>query len=221
MFTGIIEAVGNIVAIQPRGGDLRLRIRSGDLDLADVALGDSIATNGVCLTVVELPGDGYWADVSVETLDHTTLRQWQVGQSVNLEKALTPSTRLGGHLVSGHVDGVGEVLSRQRDARSERFRLKAPAALARYIAHKGSITVDGTSLTVNAVDGDEFELNIVPHTIEKTVIGTYQAGSRVNLEVDVIARYLERLLLGDKAAEPVAGKGIDLAFLAEHGFYRG
>ena len=221
MFTGIIEAVGDILAVQPSGGDLRLRIKTNDLDLGDVALGDSIATNGVCLTVVELPGDGYWADVSVETLDNTTLRQWQVGMPVNLEKALTPQTRLGGHMVSGHVDGVGEVVSRHRDARSERFRIKAPAELAKYIAHKGSITVDGTSLTVNAVDGDEFELNIVPHTIERTVIGSYQAGTKVNLEVDVIARYLERLLLGDKAAEPSASKGIDLAFLAENGFYRG
>ena len=221
MFTGIIEAVGDILAVQPSGGDLRLRIKTNDLDLGDVALGDSIATNGVCLTVVELPGDGYWADVSVETLDYTTLRQWQVGMPVNLEKALTPQTRLGGHMVSGHVDGVGEVVSRHRDARSERFRIKAPAELAKYIAHKGSITVDGTSLTVNAVDGDEFELNIVPHTIERTVIGSYQAGTKVNLEVDVIARYLERLLLGDKAAEPSASKGIDLAFLAENGFYRG
>lgn len=221
MFTGIIEAVGEIVAAQPSAGDLRLRVKTKTLDLSDVALGDSIATNGVCLTVVDLPGDGYWADVSVETLDYTTLRQWQVGMAVNLEKALTPQTRLGGHMVSGHVDGVGQVVSRKPDARSERFRIKAPAELAKYIAHKGSITVDGTSLTVNAVDGDEFELNIVPHTIEKTVIGTYQAGSLVNLEVDVIARYLERLLLGDKAALPAAKKGIDLAFLAENGFYRG
>ena len=221
MFTGIIEAVGEILAVQPRGGDLRLRVKTHGLDLGDVALGDSIATNGVCLTVVELPGDGYWADVSVETLDNTTLRQWAVGQPVNLEKALTPTTRLGGHLVSGHVDGVGEVVSRSRDARSERFRLRAPAALARYIAHKGSITVDGTSLTVNAVDGAEFELNIVPHTLEKTVMGTYKAGSKVNLEVDLLARYLERLLLGDKAAEPgTPDTGITMAFLAEHGFSR-
>ncbi len=221
MFTGIIEAVGKITALKPRGGDLRLRIKTNDLDLGDVQLGDSIATNGVCLTVVELPGDGYWADVSVETLDNTTLRQWQVGQPVNLERALTPTTRLGGHMVSGHVDAVAEVVSRQPDARSERFRIRAPKELAKYISHKGSITVDGTSLTVNAVDGCEFELNIVPHTIEQTVMGNYQAGSRVNLEVDVIARYLERLLLGDKAAEPTSTGGIDLAFLAENGFHRG
>lgn len=219
MFTGIIEAVGQITALEPKGGDLRLRVKTNSLDLADVALGDSIATNGVCLTVVALPGDGYWADVSVETLDNTTLRRWQVGMPVNLEKALTPTTRLGGHLVSGHVDGVGQVLSRKTDGRSERFRLQAPAALAKYIAHKGSITVDGTSLTVNAVDGNEFELNIVPHTLEKTVMGTYKAGSQVNLEVDLLARYLERLLLGDKAAQ-TAGSGITEAFLAEHGFNR-
>ncbi|MBB3167043.1 riboflavin synthase [Simiduia aestuariiviva] len=221
MFTGIIEALGEIRALEPKGGDLRVRVATGGLGLGDVQLGDSIATNGVCLTVVSLPGDGYWADVSVETLDNTTLRQWSVGQPVNLEKALTPTTRLGGHLVSGHVDGVGEVLSRHSDGRSERFRLRAPKALAKYIAHKGSITVDGTSLTVNAVDGDEFELNIVPHTLEKTVMGTYKAGTQVNLEVDLLARYLERLLLGDKAAEPSAAGGISMSFLAEHGFNRG
>lgn len=217
MFTGIIEAVGQVVAVQPENGDLRLRIKTGGLGLADVQLGDSIATNGVCLTVVDLPGDGYWADVSRETLDNTTIPQWRVGQNVNLEKALTPQTRLGGHIVSGHVDGVGEVVSRHPDARSERFRLRAPKALAKYIAHKGSITVDGTSLTVNAVDGAEFELNIVPHTLAHTVMGEYQPGSLVNLEVDVLARYLERLMLGDKAAES-GSSGITMEFLAQHGF---
>lgn len=217
MFTGIIEAVGSLTAVEPKNGDLRLRVKTNDLDLLDVQLGDSIATNGVCLTVVELPGDGYWADVSVETLDHTTLRDWKVGMRVNLEKALTPQSRLGGHMVSGHVDAVGEVISRHRDARSERFRLRAPAELAKYIAHKGSITVDGTSLTVNAIDGAEFELNIVPHTVAKTVMGDYAAGSKVNLEVDLIARYLERLLLGDKAAEP-SKPAMTMEFLAEHGF---
>ena len=200
MFTGIIEALGEIGETEKRGGDLRLQLRTGNLELNDVVLGDSIAVNGVCLTVVELPGDGFIADVSIETLNFTTAGQWQTGSPVNLERALTPSTRLGGHLVSGHVDGVGEVIERHQDARSERFRIKAPAELARYIAHKGSISVDGTSLTVNAVSGDEFELNIVPHTLAHTVFGTYQPGTKVNLEVDVIARYLERLLLGDKAA---------------------
>lgn len=201
MFTGIIEAVGEIVACEPRSGDVRLRVKTNELDLTDVQLGDSIATNGVCLTVVELPGDGYVADVSSESLAMTTISDWSEGMAVNLELALMPKSRLGGHMVSGHVDDVGEVLSRHPDARSERFRLRAPKALAKYIAHKGSITVDGTSLTVNKVEGAEFELNIVPHTLENTVMGTYQPGTRVNLEVDVIARYLERLLQGDEAAE--------------------
>ncbi|MBQ0713249.1 MAG: riboflavin synthase [Porticoccus sp.] len=201
MFTGIIEAIGEVVVCEPRGGDVRLRVKSSDLDFSEVQLGDSIATNGVCLTVVDLPGDGYVADVSAESLAMTTISDWSAGTLVNLERALTPKTRLGGHMVSGHVDDVGEVVSRHPDARSEQFRIRAPKALAKYIAHKGSITVDGTSLTVNKVEGAEFELNIVPHTLEKTVIGSYQPGTRVNLEVDVIARYLERLLLGDKAAE--------------------
>ena len=201
MFTGIIEAVGEIVVCESRGGDVRLRVKTNDLDLTGMQLGDSIATNGVCLTVVELPGDGYMADVSSESLAMTSIGNWSAGTPVNLERALTPDSRLGGHLVSGHVDDVGEVVSRCPDARSERFRIRAPKALAKYIAHKGSITVDGTSLTVNKVEGAEFELNIVPHTLEKTVMGTYEPGTQVNLEVDVIARYLERLLLGDKAAD--------------------
>ncbi len=217
MFTGIIEALGEVVQVQPGGGDLRLRIRSRQLDLTGVQLGDSIATNGVCLTVVELPGDGYWADVSRETLDKTTAGQWRPGQRVNLEQALTPSTRLGGHIVSGHVDGVGEVLERRSDGRSERFRLRAPAPLARYIAAKGSIAIDGTSLTVNGVDGACFDVNIVPHTLSHTVMGDYTPGTRVNLEVDLLARYLERLLQGDAAADG-GSAGITAAFLHEHGF---
>ncbi|PLW68651.1 riboflavin synthase [Pseudohalioglobus lutimaris] len=217
MFTGIIQAVGEVAAMQPSGGDLRLRINTGELDLADVALGDSICTNGACLTVVELPGDGYWADVSVETLDFTTLGGLKQGSRVNLEKALTPASRLGGHIVSGHVDGVGEVVSLHEDARSIRFTLRAPDELARYIAHKGSITVDGTSLTVNAVNGAEFELNIIPQTMAETVFGEYQPGTRVNLEVDVIARYLERLMQGDSAAH-VQGGSLSMETLAESGY---
>ncbi|WHI45506.1 riboflavin synthase [Microbulbifer sp. VAAF005] len=219
MFTGIIEALGEIAELKPQGGDLCVRVRSGKLDLGDVQLGDSIATNGVCLTVVDLPGDGYWADVSAETLDVTTVGRWKKGDRVNLEKALTPQTRLGGHIVSGHVDGIGEVVWRKSEARAERFRLRAPENLARYIAHKGSITVDGTSLTVNAVDGAEFELTIVPHTLQETIMAGYTAGTRVNLEVDLIARYLERLLLGDEAAKP-SGGGMTLEFLAQNGFYK-
>ena len=217
MFTGIIEAVGQIQSMQPKGGDVRLYVRTGKLDLGDVKLGDSIAVNGVCLTAVELPGDGFWADVSQETIRRTALSSLKPGSRVNLEKALTPTTRLGGHLVSGHVDGVGKVLSLHQDARSWHFRVEAPAELAKYIAHKGSITVDGTSLTVNAVDGAEFELTIVPHTLAETIMVDYQAGRKVNLEVDLLARYLERLLLGDKAAEPKAS-GLTESFLAEHGY---
>ena len=156
MFTGIIQAIGEVAAMQPSGGDLRLRINTGKLSLADVVLGDSICTNGACLTVIELPGDGYWADVSVETLNFTTLGDLKPGSRVNLENALTPESRLGGHIVSGHVDGVGEVVSLQEDARSWRVVLRAPNELAKYIAHKGSICIDGTSLTVNAVNGAEF-----------------------------------------------------------------
>ncbi len=220
MFTGIIEAVGQIQSLQPRSGDVRVQVKTGKLDLNDVKLGDSIAVNGVCLTVVELPGDGFWADVSQETMRRSAFVALQVGSRVNLEKALTATTRLGGHLVSGHVDGVGKVLSRNEEARSVRFRIEAPAQLARYIAEKGSITVDGTSLTVNAVSGATFDLNIVPHTLQETVMGEYQPGTVVNLEVDVIARYLERLLLGDKAAEPGVTSDISMAFLAENGFLK-
>jgi len=220
MFTGIIQAVGSVAAMQARGGDMRLRIRTGKLPLEDVALGDSICTNGVCLTVIELPGDGYWADVSVETLNFTTLGDLQTGSLVNLEKALTPASRLGGHIVSGHVDGVGEVVSLKEDARSVRVVLRAPEPLARYIAHKGSICVDGTSLTVNEVDGAQFDLNIIPQTMTETIFSQYRPGTRVNLEVDVIARYLERLIQGDAAAQPGA-VGVSLQTLAEHGFLGG
>lgn len=204
MFTGIVEAVGTVAATECRDGDLRLAIEAGGLALDAVRLGDSIAVNGICLTVVEFDTRRFAADVSVETLAHTTAGSWQAGTRVNLEQALTPQHHLGGHIVSGHVDGVGEVLARHGDARSERFRLRAPLALARYIASKGSITVDGTSLTVNAVDGAEFEINIVPHTLANTIIGDYRPGTRVNLEVDVIARYLERLLWGAREGHPGA-----------------
>ena len=219
MFTGIIEAIGQIRALSPKGGDVRVHVATGALDLGDVKLGDSIAVNGVCLTAVALPGDGFWADVSRETLTCSAFADLKVGSRVNLEKALTPTSRLGGHLVSGHVDGVGEVLSRADNARAVQFRIAAPRELARYIALKGSITVDGTSLTVNAVDGAEFELTIVPHTLSETIMADYQPGRRVNLEVDLLARYLERLLLGERAAEPKAS-GLTESFLAEHGYLK-
>ena len=217
MFTGIVQAVGEIAALEPRGGDTRLRVRTAKLPLDDVGLGDSISTNGVCLTVVDLPGDGYWADVSVETLNFTTLGDLGPGSPVNLEKSLTPMTRLGGHIVSGHVDGVGQVLKLYEDGRSWRAVLRAPDELARYIAKKGSICVDGTSLTVNDVNGAEFDLNIIPQTMAETVFGSYAVGSRVNLEVDVIARYLERLVLGDAAAES-GSAGVSMQALADNGY---
>ena len=217
MFTGIIQAVGEVAALQPKGDDLRLRIRTGKLALDDVSIGDSIATSGVCLTVVELPGDGFWADVSRETLACTRTGELKVGDKVNLEKALTPSTPLGGHLVSGHVDGLGEVVSRHEDGRSVRFRMRAPDELAHYIAAKGSVCVDGISLTVNAVDGAGFELNIVPHTLVETTMGDFQPGRTFNLEVDIIARYLERLLLGQRAAQP-GSEGITEELLQRCGF---
>lgn len=220
MFTGIIEAVGSIRAMEARGGDMRLHIATGKLDLSDVKLGDSIATNGVCLTAVELPGDGFVADVSTETLTRSTLKGLKVGAAVNLEKALMPQSRLGGHIVSGHVDGIGEVVSRNTSARAVLFRIKAPQELARYIAEKGSITTDGISLTVNAVHGAEFDLTIVPHTVQETNIAGWKPGSTINLEVDVIARYLERLLLGEKAADAKHDGGISMAFLAENGFMK-
>ena len=218
MFTGIIEAVGRVLAREDRREDARLRVASGGLDLGDVRLGDSIAVNGVCLTAVELPGDGFWADVSAESLSRTTLGALRPGDPVNLEKALTPTSRLGGHMVAGHVDGVGRVLERRPEARSVRFVIEAPRELARYIAEKGSIAVDGVSLTVNRVEGARFDLNIVPHTLQGTTIDQYQPGRPVNLEVDVIARHLERLLLGDAAAESAGG--VTLELLARHGFVK-
>jgi riboflavin synthase len=218
MFTGIIQAVGKIASTENRGGDLRLGISTGELPLDDVQLGDSIAVSGVCLTAVELSANGFVADVSGETLARTIIGGLAVNDPVNLEKALTLETRLGGHLVSGHVDGIGEVTARAEDGRSARFTLQAPDELARYIAVKGSICVDGISLTVNAVDGAAFELNIVPHTLTETTMQHYRPGRQVNLEVDLIARYLERLLLGDAAAIPGNGPGITRELLESCGF---
>lgn len=216
MFTGIIEALGSIAATEMRGGDMRLRISSANLPMAEVKLGDSIATNGVCLTVVAVLSDGFWADVSNETLSLSTFANAKLGQVVNLERAMLASSRLDGHIVSGHVDGVGRVLSCANDARSIRLSIEAPANLARYIATKGSICVDGVSLTVNSIDSSVFELNIVPHTAAETIIQQYTVGTQINLEVDVVARYLERLLQADKPAE----SGISMATLAENGFLR-
>ncbi|WP_445370636.1 riboflavin synthase [Methylomonas sp. HW2-6] len=216
MFTGIVLAVGQIAAVQPRGGDCRLSIETGKLSLQDCALGDSIAVNGVCLTAVELAEHRFSADVSNETLSRTTLSQAKPGMPVNLELALTPSSRLGGHIVSGHVDGIGQILEKRADGRSWRFKFKAPDPLAKYIAEKGSICIDGISLTVNSVDGATFAVNIVPHTLQETTLGQAEVGHRVNLEVDLLARYLERLMQGDAAAR---GRGtITEALLHDAGF---
>jgi len=218
MFTGIILAIGHITSIQPKGGDCRLTIATGKLPLNDAQLGDSIAVNGVCLTAVELGHDYFCADVSNETLSRTTLRTAKPGTPVNLELALTPTTRLGGHIVSGHVDGIGKVVERKADGRSIRFTIRAPDNLAKYIAEKGSICINGISLTVNSVDGAEFSVNIVPHTLQETTLGDMQAGSEVNLEVDLLARYLERLLQGEAAAKPCSG-GVTEQLLRDSGFF--
>tara|TARA_R110002072_G_scaffold142853_5_gene288668 strand:- start:70389 stop:71057 length:669 start_codon:yes stop_codon:yes gene_type:complete len=222
MFTGIIEALGSVAAFKLRENEWRLKIHCPALDLSDVQLGDSIAVNGCCLTVTALDTQSFSADVSNETISLTSFQQLTPGAKVNLEKALTPQTRLGGHLVSGHVDGLGELVEQSNDGGSWRLVFQVPDELAKYIAQKGSICIDGTSLTVNTVDGARFSVNIIPHTQQATIIHTYRTGQKVNIEVDQIARYLERLILGDKAAQSgvSAPGGITEAFLASHGFGR-
>lgn len=211
MFTGIIKAKGNITALERRGGDVRLSVQSEGLPFSTYETGESIAVNGVCLTAVALREDGFDTDVSVETLDVTSLGLLGVGSAVNLESSLSLGDRLGGHLVSGHVDCLGSVTSVETDARSIRLAIRIPAQFARYVARKGSVTVDGVSLTVNEVKGSVFEVNIIPHTAEVTIIGDYAVGSRVNIEVDLLARYLERLLAKDD-------DGMTMDFLKEHGY---
>jgi len=213
MFTGIIETTGTLQRRANHGDDCTLTIASPTFDFSRCALGDSIAVSGVCLTAVALGVDHFSADVSHETLRLTTLGALQPGDAVNLEYALTLATPLGGHLVSGHVDGVGELLAREADARSERLTFAAPAPLARYIAAKGSITVNGVSLTVNAVNANHFSVNIVPHTMSRTTLGALQPGDAVNLEVDLIARYLERLLNTSQQSG-----GLTLETLQKHGY---
>ena len=216
MFTGIIQAVGGLAALTQKNGEVRVRVDAAALKLSDVSIGDSIAVSGVCLTVVELSGDSFSADVSGETIACTRFAEYRPGNKVNLEKALTPSTPLGGHLVSGHVDGIGTVVGRRDEGSSVRLSVKTPPALARYVAEKGSICIDGVSLTVNAVRGAEFEVNIIPHTLQATTLGKLALGESVNLEVDLIARYIERLLLGERAATP--GAAISRELLEQYGF---
>ena len=198
MFTGIVETTGQIARIEPRGGDVRLVIDAGALGLDDVAIGDSIAVSGVCLTAIEIDGNTFAVDVSTETLSRTSLGALGVGARVNLEKALRLSDRLGGHLVSGHVDGLARVVSIEADARSQRWTFELPPELARYAAPKGSIAIDGVSLTVNEVDGARFGVNLIPHTIDVTTLGDRRAGDAVNIEVDMIMRYVERLTTAGK-----------------------
>lgn len=194
MFTGIIQTVGTLVEQTPMGGDSRLTIEAGGLDLGAAQVGDSIAVNGVCLTVTDLSGSRFSVDCSTETLRLTTLGQVAAGSRVNLEPALTLATPLGGHLVSGHVDGLAVIDARRSDARATEFWLRVPPELARYVAQKGSLAIDGVSLTVNEVSGVRCRLTIIPHTLEATIMGEYRPGHQVNLEVDLMARYLERLL---------------------------
>lgn len=215
MFTGIIKAVGRVAASEARGGDRRLRIASDALPWLSYAEGDSIAVNGVCLTAVSLFADGFETDVSNETLSVTTLGGLAVGGAVNLEPALAVGDRLGGHIVSGHVDGVGRVTRRETDARAVQFDVTVPPALARYVAKKGSVAIDGVSLTINEVSGDCFSVTIIPHTINETIIGSYAPGTTVNIEVDQLARYLERLLgAGDSGPD----SRLSREFLKAHGY---
>ncbi|MDR9827567.1 riboflavin synthase [Vibrio sp. FNV 38] len=216
MFTGIIEAVGTLSAIEQQGEDISITVDVGKLDMSDVKLGDSIATNGVCLTVTRHTSSSYTADLSVETLNKTGFVDYQVGGKVNLEKAMLPTTRFGGHIVSGHVDGVGEIIERQPSGRAIDLWVAMPQEIEKYVAEKGSITVDGISLTVNDVRDKAFKLTIIPHTSDETTIEEFQVGRKVNLEVDVLARYMERLMNKQVVDEPKSR--LTMEFLQQNGF---
>ena len=224
MFTGIIESVGHVKSMQPVGGDIRLTIESDDLDFSDVKLGDSIASNGICLTVVAMGSDYYSVDVSRETIARTALESLKPGHIVNLEKAMLPTTRFGGHIVAGHVDGVGVISKVEKDARSIYIEIEIPKELAHYTATKGSITVDGISLTTNLVRDNIVSLNIIPHTAQVTNIGKHWLlGNKVNIEVDIVARYLERLINKDnRSANTISNPQTDITedFLADNGFMK-
>ncbi|HBW84700.1 MAG TPA: riboflavin synthase [Gammaproteobacteria bacterium] len=217
MFTGIVESIGKVVKLERIQDEWRLTLQTGSLSLDDVKLGESIAVSGCCLTVVQLTGNGFAADVSNETLRCTTLGQFKSGTRVNLEKAMQATDRFGGHIVSGHVDGVGELVSSEIEGKSQKLIFSVPNGLSRFIAAKGSICIDGTSLTVNQVEGNTFSINVIPHTQEMTVIGTYELGQRVNLEVDLVARYLEKLFSNEHCGE---SGGVSASLLEQHGFKR-
>ena len=218
MFTGIIQTLGEIVSTEKCGGDIRLVVSTNGLNDEIVELGDSIACNGICLTVIEKITSGIYRhftfDVSNESISKSLIGEWQIGQTVNMELAMLPTTRFGGHIVSGHVDGLGEVLSLEEDARSWRIWFRAEATLAKYIAAKGSITIDGISLTVNGVKGADFHVNIVPHTLQVTTLGKRKVGDKVHLEIDVVARYLESLLNSGDAVKT----DISLDTLVQNGY---
>jgi len=217
MFTGIVEAVGTLAAITPKGEDISVTVNVGNLDMADVKLGDSIATNGVCLTVVDFGSHHYSADLSLETLNKTGFTAYQVGDKLNLEKAMLPTTRFGGHIVSGHVDGVGEIIERNSVGRAIELWVAMPNELNKYVAEKGSVTVDGISLTVNELRKNAFKLTIVPHTSEETTINDFHVRRKVNLEVDVLARYMVRLLQVQRGEDAPESK-ITMEFLQQNGF---
>ena len=198
MFTGIIEAIGEVLSIEDKDSDKHFIFKTGKLDLSDVTIGDSICINGVCLTVTVLQESNFGMDVSNETLACTTFSGLNTGEQVNLEKSLKLSDRLSGHIVIGHVDGIGTVESLYADAGSTRYSINFPAELKKYICRKGSICIDGVSLTINNVGENNFEINIIPHTLQETIFSTYQEGTTVNLEIDVVARYLESLYITDK-----------------------
>ena len=219
MFTGIIETVGKILRTEARGGDMRVTVSTGKLPMREKSVGESISVNGVCLTAVEFGNEYFVADVSRETLSRTTLGKLVNGQNVNLERALLPTTRLGGHLVSGHVDGIGRITEKKHDGRSWRFRIEAPTALSKYIAEKGSICLDGISLTVNDIHDSNFGINIVPHTLEATTLSELGVGNEINIEVDLLARYIERLLMGASAMDTgIQEKGVTLELLKNTGY---
>lgn len=209
--------MGSITSLRQIQSEWRLEVNTGALDLADVIIGDSIAVNGCCLTVVELTDAGFSADVSNETMRCTSLGALKIASKTNLEKAMLATSRFGGHIVSGHVDGVGELKSSVADGKSRRLDFSAPVEIAKYIAAKGSICIDGTSLTVNEVNGNVFSINVIPHTQTETIIGGYKIGEKVNLEVDLVARYLERLMQGEQS-EDGNDVAIDRAFLTRNGF---